>query len=185
MEYAAQMKTRGTTAAMRGLAQALEDYGLAARNYFEKAGETLPSEVTAVTAGDLSPWAAVTQGVKPWGFRDAAITALFDADNSLRVYLYFENGSSAENYRYEIDGRPASAVRKSDGSCYLGVDSIAANDLDVAHRFTVSDGTNSFTVTASVLSYAKTAIERGDRDLANLGRALYLFNRAAEKYFGG
>ena len=75
--------------------------------------------------------------------------------------------------------------RKSDGSCCLGVDSIAANDLDVPHRFTVSDGTDSFTITASVLSYAKTAIERGGTDLANLGRALYLFNRAAEKYFGG
>ena len=184
MEYAREMKTKGTTAAMRELAQALEDYGIAAQNYFNKAGEALRAEVTAVTSGDLAPWAAVTQGQKPQGFRDIAITALFDADNSLRVYLYFENGSSAENYRYEIDGRPASAVRKSDGSCYLGVDSIAANDLDVAHRFTVSDGTNSFTVTASVLSYAKTAIERGDRDLANLGRALYLFNRAAEKYFG-
>lgn len=185
MEYAREMKTKGTTAAMRGLAQALEDYGLAAQNYFNGAGETLRSEVTAVTSGELAPWAAVTEGQKPRGFRDIAITALFDADNSLRVYLYFENGSSAADYRYEIDGRPASAVRKSDGSCCLAVDSIAANDLDVPHRFTVSDGTDSFTVTASVLSYAKTAIERGDRDLANLGRALYLFNRAAEQYFGG
>ena len=185
MEYASQMKTKGTTAAMRGLAQALEDYGLAARNYFDKAGETLRSEVTAVTAGDLSPWTAVTQGVKPQGFRDAAITALFDADNSLRVYLYFEEGANPSDYQYEIDGRAAKLVRKSDGSCCLGVDSIAANDLDVPHRFTVSDGTDSFTITASVLSYAKTAIERGGTDLANLGRALYLFNRAAEKYFGG
>ena len=49
----------------------------------------------------------------------------------------------------------------------------------------MSDGTNSFTITASVLSYARITIERGGTDLANLGRALYLFNRAAEKVFGG
>jgi len=185
MDYAREMKTKASTAPMRALAQALEDYGLAARNYFDHAGESLRSEVLAVTAGELAPWAAVTQGVRPQGFREMAITALFDADNSLRVYLYFDNGADPGAYRYEIDGRAATVTRKSDGSCCLGVDNIAANDLDVPHRFTVSDGTNSFTITASVLSYARITIERGGTDLANLGRALYLFNRAAEKVFGG
>jgi len=183
MDYARQMKTKASTAGMRILAQALEDYGIAAQNYFLRSGQTLREEVTAVTAADLAPWAAVTQGQKPAGFRGTAISAVFEADNSLRVYCYFENGVNPEAYRYEIDGHPAAIVRKADGSCYLCVDNIAVNELDSAHRFTISDGADSFSVTASVLSYAKTAIERGDADMANLGKALYLYNRAAENYF--
>ena len=183
MDYARQMKTKASTAGMRILAQALEDYGIAAQNYFFRSGQTLREEVTAVTAANLAPWAAVTQGQKPAGFRGTAISAVFEADNSLRVYCYFENGVNPEAYRYEIDGHPAAIVRKADGSCYLCVDNIAVNELDSAHRFTISDGADSFSVTASVLSYAKTAIERGDADMANLGKALYLYNRAAENYF--
>ena len=61
---------------------------------------------------------------------------------------------------------------------------IAADALDTPHRFTVSDGTDSYTLTVSALGYCKTAIERGGEAMANLGKALYLYNRAAEKYFG-
>ena len=64
------------------------------------------------------------------------------------------------------------------------MENIAADALDTAHSFTVTDGTSSYTITVSVLGYAKAAIERGSEAMANLGRALYLYNRAAESYFG-
>jgi Uncharacterized protein involved in cytokinesis, contains TGc (transglutaminase/protease-like) domain len=184
MEYARQMKSSASTGSMRALAQALEDYGIAAENYFNKKSDALRDEVSAVSAADLAAWETRTDGAKPAGLVNAAISVLFEADNSLRLYLQFDGGKSAEDYRYEVDGRPAELRKRSDGVGFLTVENIAADALDTAHRFVISDGTDSYSVTASVLSYARTAIERGDSGIANLGRALFLYNRAAENYFG-
>ena len=184
MEYARQMKTSASTSSMRALAQALEDYGVAAQNYFKHGGETLRDEVRAVRAADLDAWSIRTEGEKPEGFYGASVSVMFEADNSLRVYLQFEAGSDPDRYSYQIDGSSAALRTKGDSAFYLSVDNIGADALDTAHSFTVTDGTKSYTVTVSVLGYARTAIERGSDAMADLGRALYLYNRAAENYFG-
>ncbi len=184
MEYARQMKTSASTAAMRSLAQALEDYGIAAQNYFKKRGDTLRDEVLSVSASDLDAWTIRAEGQRPEGFRDASASVVFEADNSLRVYLRFLNGYAPDSYRFQVDGQSARLSAKGDGTYYLSVENIAADALDTPHRFTVSDGTDSYTLTVSALGYCKTAIERGGEAMANLGKALYLYNRAAEKYFG-
>lgn len=56
-------------------------------------------------------------------------------------------------------------------------------NLDTPHTFTVTDGTNTYTVTASALSYAYTSVKNGDSDRQNLGKALYLYNQAADAHF--
>lgn len=184
MEYARQMKTTASTAAMRSLAQALEDYGIAAQNYFKNRGDSLRDEVLAVRASDLDAWTISQEGQKPAGFLDASVSVMFEADNSLRVYLRFESGADLSRCSFQIDGRSAAARQKGTDSYYLTVENIAADQLDTAHSFTVSDGIASYTINVSVLGYAKAAIERGSAAMANLGRALYLYNRAAESYFG-
>jgi hypothetical protein len=40
-------------------------------------------------------------------------------------------------------------------------------------------------VTASALSYGYTSVKNGDEARRNLGKALYLYNQAADAYFGG
>ena len=182
MEYAQKMKDSASTPEMRALAQALEDYGVAAQNYFRKENGSLREAVRAVRAEDLAPWEAVTEGEKPAGFKGASVSVMFEADNSLRLYLHFD-GESGKHYSYQVDGESAVPNRKDDGLLYLSVENIAADALDTAHRFTISDGIQTYTVTTSVLGYAKTAIERGDERMADLARALYLYNRAAEAYF--
>ena len=184
MEYARQMKTGASSANMRALAQALEDYGIAAANYFNGGSETLRDEVLAVRPADLERWSIRAEGQKPAGFRGASVSVMFEADNSLRLYLQFNAGAEPGRYSYTVDGRSAAVQRKNDGTVFLSVENIAADALDTAHSFTISDGTDSYTVSVSVLGYAKTAIERGGEAMANLGRALYLYNRAAENYFG-
>ncbi len=73
--------------------------------------------------------------------------------------------------------------RKSGKNGYLQVKNIAAPNLDTPHTFTVTDGTNTYTVTASALSYAYTSVKNGDSDRQNLGKALYLYNQAADAHF--
>ena len=183
MDYAKQMKEAGSSARMRALAQALEDYGVTALNYFNHTSSPVRSEVKAVTAAELNQWNAATEGTKPEGFTEAKIAAVCEADNSLRVYFSYEVGRNPDRYSYKIDGQPAQ-LQTRDKGCYLEVKSIAANELDTPHRFTISDGTNSFTVVCSVLSYAKMAAGSKTEALADLGKALYLYNRAADAYFG-
>lgn len=55
--------------------------------------------------------------------------------------------------------------------------------LDTPHTFTVTDGTDTYTITASALSYAYTSVKNGDSDRQNLGKALYLYNQAADAHF--
>lgn len=73
--------------------------------------------------------------------------------------------------------------RKSGKNGYLQVKNIAAPNLDTPHTFTVTDGTNTYTVTASALSYAYTSVKNGDSNRQNLGKALYLYNQAADAHF--
>ena len=187
MDYARGMQSPDVNASgtMRALARALEDYGTAAENFFRHSGESLREAVRAVTLADLDPWSASTEGERPAGFSGAAVSAMFEADNGLRVYLQFESGADLGRYSFAVDGSEAVLNKKSDGTFYLAVENIAADALDTPHRFTISDGTDSYTVVTSVLGYARTAIERGSEDMANLARALFLYNRAAEAYFGG
>ena len=186
MQYAQYMKDNGSTPKMCALAKALEDYGVAAKAYFNNSGESVSNEVRAVTADQLSKWTAAAEGTKPGGFAEAKISCLCEADNSLRVYFFFDEAANPANYSYRIDNSPAALQLKSDGNCYLEVKNIAANALDTTHLFTISDGTNSYTMKCSVLSYAKMAIEHqgGSGAISDLGRALYLYNRAADEYFG-
>ncbi len=187
MEYARQMKSSGSTEAMRSLAEALENYGIAAQIYFKSAGYsglTLSSYVRNVSAADLSGWEITTDGTKPEGLIKASISAMFEADNSLRLYFTFDGTVDPFALTYTIDGAGTSLCQRSDGAYYIRINNISADKLDVMHTFTVSDGVSSYSVNASVLSYAKTAIERGSSEVGDLGRTLYLYNRAAKVYFG-
>ena len=51
-------------------------------------------------------------------------------------------------------------------------------------NYYLSDGTNTYTITASVLTYARScAIKSSEKD-SSLGKALYLYNQAAVAAFG-
>ena len=184
LEYAKEMKSKATSSSMRALAQALEDYCCAAQNAFRKTGNTLRREVTSVTAEELANRSATIRGQAPNGLNYAELSATLESDNSLRLYLHFKSDANPDALRYEIDGKSVSVNKTGYETYFLSVGNIAANALDTAHSFTISDGTRSCTVTASVLSCARMMIENSDTDTANLGKALYLYNRAADAYFG-
>lgn len=185
MDYATSKKTTGTTANMRALAQALEDYGVAAQNFFKDRALDLRDEVKNVKSQDLSAWAAKTEGKLPAGVTGTSFSVMFKADNSLRIYLEFDRNSNPGQYSYKIDGNSVALKNKSDGVFYLTVENIAANALDTKHSFSISDGKDTYVIETSALGYAKSAIDHGGAAMADLGRALYLYNRAADRYFGG
>ena len=139
--------------------------------------------MTAVTLEDLAPYALTTSGTKPAGVTGAGIVVEFDTDNTLRVTFKTDGSRALGDYTFLLDG-VETVPKKSGKNGYLQVKNIAATNLDTAHTFTITDGQDTYTVTASALSYAYTSVKNGDSARQNLGKALYLYNRAADAYFG-
>ena len=143
----------------------------------------MDSAVTAVTLEDLAPYALTTSGTRPAGVTGAGIMVEFESDNTLRITFKTDGSKPLSDYTFLLDDVEATPT-KSGKNAYLQVVNIAAPNLDTAHSFTVSDGTDTYTITASALSYAYTSVKNGNAARQNLGKALYLYNQAANMRFG-
>ena len=93
----------------------------------------------------------------------------FDTDNTLRITFKTDGSKPLGSYTFLLDGAEKKPTKKGK-TAYLQVK--------------ITDGTNTYTVTASALSYAYTSVKSGDSNRQNLGRALYLYNQAADVHFG-
>ena len=107
---------------------------------------------------------------------------VFDADNSLRVYFKYGSNIKPKNYTYLLDKKSATLRYDSKTGYYLEVKNIAADKLGENHTFTVKDSKNTYTVTANVLSYARSLANDSDKNTQNLAKALYLYNQKAIAY---
>ena len=184
--YAQNKSQTGSTEEFRALAKALNDYGTAAQIYFQygdTSGLTVDGAVSAVTPDDLAPYALTTEGTKPDGVTGAGIMVEFDTYNTLRITFKTDGSKPIGDYTFMLDGKKKTPTKKGKNA-YLQVKNIAAPNLDTPHTFTVTDGTKTYTVTASALSYAYTSVKNGDSARQDLGRALYLYNQAANAHFG-
>ena len=187
--YAQNKSQNGSTDKMRALAKALDDYGTAAHNYFTDSPSILPVDgaVKAVTLDEIAPYALSTEGTKPDGLIRAYISAAFESDNSLCITYEIDYSKPFGNYTFLVDGTEKSPIDEG-APAYktvsLLVTNIAAPNLDTPHTFTITDGINTYTVTACALSYAYTSVKNGSSARQDLGKALYLYNRAADAYLG-
>ena len=184
--YAQKMSQNGSTEQMRRLAKALDDYCTAAQIYFKYGNYSslsADSAVTAVALDDLAPYALTTSGTKPEGVTGASIMVQFESDNTLRITFKTDGSKPLSGYTFLLDSEET-APTVSGKNAWLQVVNIAAPNLDTPHTFTISDGTDTYTVTASALSYAYTSAKNGNPERQNLGKALYLYNQAANTRFG-
>ena len=187
MEYFTWLETKGSDANEKAVGAAAKDYCSAAQIYFDynAVGVSVSSRVDAVTTDMLSGYAAGRSGTLPTGVTVRGITAMLESDNTIRIYLGFKDVDSG-SFTYAIDDNPVALQTRSDGTTYLALDEgVWSNRLQVAHAYSVSDGTNTYTISASVLTYARSvAIKSAERD-TKLGKSLYLYNKAAVAAFGG
>ena len=184
--YAENKSHSGSTEEMRELAKALVDYGTAAQIYFQcgnVSNLSVDGEVSAVSINDLAPYALITGGTKPDGVTGGGIMVKFDTDNTLRITFRTDGSKPIDGYDFFLDGIKTTPTITGNNA-YLQVRNITAPNLDTSHSFSVTDGINTYTVTAFALSYAYTSVKNGNSARQNLGKALYLYNRAADAYFG-
>lgn len=185
-QYARNKAESGSTEEMRVLAKALDNYGTAAQicfRYGDYSGLSVDAAVTAVTLNDLVPYMLSTSGTRPAGVTGAGIVVEFDTDNALRITFKTDGSKALGDYTFLLDNAQTVPARSGNNG-YLQVENIAAPNLDIAHTFTVTDGVDTYTVTASALSYAYTSVKNGTEARQDLGKALYLYSQAADAMFG-
>ncbi len=205
MTYATKMLS-STEPGMADLAQALIDYGTAAQYYFDfetEGLEPLRDEVLGVKYADLAAFAPVSTGTTFPIISKRTLTGSFEADNAVYISYYMPVGTDISGYEFKVfdtDGKLVSSKaycekvtldEESGKNMYdvyrLSVQGLAADELDDPYVFKMIPkyGGEEWTVTASVLTYARSSISKAteDPDRANLGRALYLYNQAAIAYF--
>lgn len=111
------------------------------------------------------------------------ISAMLESDNTLRLYLGFKDVEPS-GLTYMIDGQSAELKTRSDGASYLALDAgVYSNHLQDTNLYSISDGTNTYTLTMSVLTYARSCAIKSKEEESNLGKALYLYNQAASAMF--
>ena len=184
MQYFDWLKAENSPASdgEKKLGAAAKDYCSAAQIYFDynADGLTLSSAVGKVTAEQLKDYAAIRDGELPPGVSLKGISAMLESDNTFRLYCGFRK-VSPDDFTYSIDGEDVELKKRStDGMRYLALDTgVYSNHLQDVHTYSVSDGTNTYTIKASVLTYALFCARKSDENISNLGKALYLYNAAA------
>lgn len=159
----------------RAMVREMLSYCIAASNYFY--GGSMSGEVT-VSLSALEGYKPVTDGMENEGVTVTGATLLVRTVATIRIYFETE-----QSVVCKVDGNRVTAKavgEEAPNLYYVGIDDIAAKDLDRA--YTVEIG--SYKIVYSALSYVYTAL-KGDNpiELQLLAQALYYYNRAANEYF--
>ena len=119
----------------------------------------------------------------PAGITKRTKTVVFESDNALRMYFYFKDADYGK-YTFTLNGSPVEAVKVSSGRYYIERPNIASGELSTAFTFSVSDGTDTYTIEASALSYAYDRERKSTNvNMVRLAKLLYKYSQAANAYF--
>ena len=165
------------------LYEALFDYSTAAQIYF-KQGDwqslKVDEHVTSVTIDDFKdvPTTETTPAAdRPEGVK-GSYNVTCEGDHTMNVTFTLPAGKTAADYTFTLDGNTVTPVEVS-GKYRVEVANVAAEELNEVHTIAISDGAKTFSVKASLLSYFKGKVEKGDEASANMGKAILRYNQAA------
>lgn len=160
---------------LKSLCESLLTYCKAADNYFNSANHEI--SVKSVAPENLKPYRARAKGILPQGVILHRISLVIESKTAVRLYM-----SVPETLVIKING---TAVQpKVVGDCvYIEITDIAANDIGKAYEIALGDN---YSISCSALTYAYQVIAKeNDEKLNCVVKALYLYNQAANRYFGG
>ncbi len=137
--------------------------------------------VAAVTENDVTA-AAVSGSVS--GITNIEFSCIWETKTTLRHYFTIASGST-EGYTFKVGETVVEPVLTADGMMYyVDIPDISATDLGTDYVFTITNGSETQTITASVHSYMSSVIKYSDdMDLKNAINAMYAYNQAAIAYF--
>ena len=161
------------------LCKTLLDYGNASDNYFNGAENTFINDLSAVTATELSAYAANTENALPDGVTVTQLSLVLEAETSLKVFF---TATSLDGIVVTVGGAEVTptATGRTNEYC-ITIENISAKDLGNAYEITVGE----YVVNVSALTYAYSALQyqNASAGILDVVKALYLYNQAAVAYF--
>lgn len=191
------LNSASNSAALKTLAEEMLNYGAKAQIVFDR----LDAPLANVDVKNYTPDSGVTEasfdaavsaeaknagkeksnmrsGTSDFGLTYRGSSVVFLTKTSLRHYYTINNQASyATTYTANSESK---TFAEKDPFIYSEFTDIPAKELDVLQEMTVGTHTYYF----SVLDYAKAMFTDGNEDERALGLATYLYNRAANAYFG-
>lgn len=187
---------------MKSAIAALLQYGQMVQNYFGidapaamddddvTLWETLGLTLNMVATSELNTSIAdesvkaSAEGTLPAGVTVLGSTLTMENQISLRLYF---NATDLDGLTFKVNGKDAEVVTTSQGS-YIEAAHIGTQNLAVGAVFTISDGVDTYTYTASPMTYVYTVNEAEESNVitANLKKAcaaLYFYYSAVSEYF--
>lgn len=167
------------------LVKAIINYGAYAQIYFDGTSDNLPnslleeSEKALPDTIDLTAYERVKTGsVEGLTYYGSNLT--LESQTTLRHFFVLEDGRDINDYTFKVKG--TIVTPQFDGTYYyIEITSISSNNLDTGYEVSVGDFTLS---NSSALTYAKRILESESdtKELKDLVKALYLFNKATDEY---
>ena len=171
------------------LARTMLDYGAKAQVVFDRVEEGIsPLANTDVdyTMGNVdastisSADRDLETGLEDYGLEYYTNSVVFLTKNSLRLYYKITDKDKFDLVKGNItfDGQKVGYTTKG-SYIYFELSEIVASDLDAVHTLTI--GSNDYQY--SVMDYARDLVKSGVDAYADLGRAIYYYNQAADAYY--
>ena len=187
-DYVDKVHEKSTEKDLIALVDAMLDYGALAQIKFNNNTGNIPevkANLDEVTADTLAKYQEkVTVGAVP-GLTYYGTSLVTESTTEINVYFTPDEGSELADFTFKVGSKVYTPVEK-DGKWMIKIPNIAAKDLDKTYTVTVSTAEGTVVkVKTCALSYAYKVVNKGtDEALVNLVKGLYLYNQAANVYFG-
>ena len=173
---------------LKALVNAMSDYGSCAQLQFgtdlDKRAEMM-ADLSQVTLETLAPYAQTVERSEAGKNISVASNLLVQSDTIIREYVILPAGMSRSDLRFLLDGQEVEPQRAG-SYWYVEIPNIPGARLDKVWTLALEkDGEIVLSTRFSALSYCYTVLNSSQTDtLKNLVRAIYLYNQAANAYFG-
>ncbi len=196
MDYLnAVLKSTSLTDSQKALAQATKDYGIMVMKRLDyNTGkisaadeQTALDNISCIEANDFNKFAPVPSGTKPVGFN--GIGAVFECKSASVVNVTFtlQSGHTIDEYNITCtkpNGQTVTITPTPSGTAnkYIyAITGLKARQLDDQYTFTVKKaGSTTYTLKISAMSFFYAQRNSSDPNVTNLGKAIYLYNQAAD-----
>lgn len=171
---------RNEDSATGHLAQAIDDYGTCAKNYFDRGSADMPK---LAEPADLSDYRAKVEGELPDGISYCGSSIILRERLAIRHYFEVTRiipDSELATYSLQVNGSPIVYQEAAPGLVYVEINDIPTEAIDQTYTMTVG-GSRYFELAYSVLSYVASAAEKQEKEkLCELVKSIYWYHEAFE-----
>ena len=170
------------------LVKAMLNYGGASQTYFDYNTDAMANEdITVESAAMPDDISAPTVTGEVSGISFYAASLLHKSNTTLRYYFQVTGDAGSYAVSFESggvsDGKTYSLTEKGDGIYYVDIPDIAPQDLANSMILSVSDGTNTLSVSYSTINYIVRMYTASSNDaLKDLLQAMYDYHLAASSF---